>query len=370
MNILYIGHYKESSGWSQAAIDYILALDAAGENVVCRNITLTKDSVENLPKRILELEQKNLQDIDVCIQHVLPHHLVPTEKFKKNIAYFVFESSTIKHIPWLGALKQMDEVWVPNTDAKNRLISDGLVNVKVVPHTFDMIKYRGFYNHIAFPDLSTFKFYTILDLNERKNLESIIKSFHSEFQENDNVDLVLKVKKYGVSDEVLFRYVNDFCSDIKKKLRIHKDVNRYKQEIIICGSLKEEQILSLHSSCNCFINVSHGEAWSIPTFDAMCFGNTPISCNEGGPKEYISDDKNCGTLVNGVYSVCCQKDAAFDFIFTGKEEWFTPSEREIKAAMRYYYENRDNINKDCGFEQGKNFSYENIGKLIKDYINE
>jgi hypothetical protein len=53
MNILYIGHYKESSGWSQAAIDYILALDAAGENVVCRNITLTNDSVENLPSRIL-----------------------------------------------------------------------------------------------------------------------------------------------------------------------------------------------------------------------------------------------------------------------------------------------------------------------------
>ena len=370
MSILYIGHYKEGTGWSQAAIDYILALDAMGENVVCRNITLTQDSINHLPKRILELEAKKLEDIEICIQHVLPHHMVPTEKFKKNIAYFVFESNTIKHTPWLSNLKQMDEIWVPNADIKIRLELDGLKNVKIVPHTFDMIKYRGFYNNIAFPDLSTFKFYTILDLNERKNLESIVKCFHSEFTPNDNVDLVIKVKKYGVEDETLFRYVNDFCSNVKQRLRIYKDIQKYKQEIIICGSLSEEQIMSLHNSCNCFINVSHGEAWSIPTFEAMCFGNTPIACNEGGPKEYITNDKNSGTLINGIYSVCTQGDAAFDFIFTGREDWFVPSEKEIKAAMRYYYENRDSVNKDYGFECGKKFSYENIGKIMKEYINE
>ena len=41
MKVLYIGHYKEDSGWSRAAINNILALDAAGVNVVCRDIKLT-----------------------------------------------------------------------------------------------------------------------------------------------------------------------------------------------------------------------------------------------------------------------------------------------------------------------------------------
>ena len=87
MKILYIGHYKENSGWSQAAIDYILSLDSAGLDIVCKNIKLTNNEY-NIPERILELEQKDSKNIDYCIQHVLPHHLVATTKFKKNISYF------------------------------------------------------------------------------------------------------------------------------------------------------------------------------------------------------------------------------------------------------------------------------------------
>ena len=30
MKVLYIAHYKEGTGWSQAAIDYILAMDSVG----------------------------------------------------------------------------------------------------------------------------------------------------------------------------------------------------------------------------------------------------------------------------------------------------------------------------------------------------
>ena len=58
MKILYIGHYKEGSGWSNAAINNILALDSIGIDVVCRNIKLT-NSENEVPERIKELEQKH-----------------------------------------------------------------------------------------------------------------------------------------------------------------------------------------------------------------------------------------------------------------------------------------------------------------------
>ena len=74
MRVLYIGHYKEFGGWSQAATDQILALDAVGVDVVCRNVTLTSDKT-NVHPRILELEKKDSSNCDFCIQHVLPHHL-------------------------------------------------------------------------------------------------------------------------------------------------------------------------------------------------------------------------------------------------------------------------------------------------------
>lgn len=57
MKVLYIGHYREFGGWSQAATDNILALDAVGVDVVCRNVTLTEDKKDIHP-RLLELEKK------------------------------------------------------------------------------------------------------------------------------------------------------------------------------------------------------------------------------------------------------------------------------------------------------------------------
>jgi glycosyltransferase involved in cell wall biosynthesis len=373
MKILYIGHYKEGTGWSKAATDLILSMQTSGLDVVCRNIKLT-GSKPTVDKRLLMLEQKPLKDIDICIQHVLPHHLVGTEKFKKNIAYFVGESSTIKYTNWFLYLLQMDEVWVPNKTIRNVCIQDGLdeKKIKVIPHAFDMSQYNKSGDQINFgPHNHKFKFYYICDLNDRKNLKSIIRCFNSEFHNYEPVTLVLKVKKFGNSPEQLKSYITKMCNEIKKELRIYADISQYNQELIISEDLQEREMAALHNSCDCFVGASHGEGWSIPAFDAMCYGNTPICSKDGGPREFIDEnDLSTGFLVNGVYSICNHSDAAFPDIFTGREEWFTPSESEIKRMMRYYYENRDKIDRDAGLKQASKFSYESVGQIIKDALND
>lgn len=372
MKVLYIGHYKEGSGWSQAAIDLIQCIDSVGIDVTCRNIKLTnKDS--GVPSKILELEKKDLQNIDVCIQHVLPHHLVGTQKFKKNIAYFFGESNTIKYCTWYNSLKIMDEIWLPNETLKQCFIQDEFIESKLrkVPLPVNLEKYKQpNIKLINFNDAYKFKFYSIVDLNDRKNIESIIRSFHGEFEYYEPVSLVLKVKKYGFSPEELTKHVTDICNNIKKELRIYDNLEKYHKEIIITEDLPNEVIQSLHLSCDCFINTTHGEGWSIPSFDAMCYGKTPICSNEGGPKEFIdSQDLSTGCLINGIMNVCEHGDPAFPDIFTGKEEWFVPEERKIKQAMRYYYENRDKIDKLSGLKRAELFSYNNIGNLVKDILN-
>ena len=371
MKILYVGHYKESSGWSQAAIDYILALDSVGVDVVCKNIKLTNKSYD-IPTRILELESKDLNNIDYCIQHVLPHHLVATDKFKKNIAYFAGETNTIKHLSWFENLCNMDEVWVPNEQYQNVLIANGIKTVKTIPHTFDMSKYSLQYKTIHFNEYnSCFKFYTISDLDDRKNIDSILRSYYSEFNSDDNVLLVLKIKKYSLSEEDLNTYIKNKIQNIKKELRMYKDLSKYAPEIIISSNISNADIMSLHQSCDCFVGISHGEAWSIPAFDAMCFGKTPICSNNGGPADFI--DKNnisTGKLIDGTYDVCSHKDPAFMELFSGREEWFHPSEQLTKRAMREIYSNQQNINKKAGLIRGTNYSYENIGKLMKDCLND
>ena len=117
MKVLYLGHYKEFGGWAQAATDYILALDSIGVDVVPRNVTLTQDK-KDVDKRILELEKKDSRDCDFCIQHVLPHHIVNSDRFKKNVAYTATETLNINHLNWFYQLQNVDEVWVPNETSK------------------------------------------------------------------------------------------------------------------------------------------------------------------------------------------------------------------------------------------------------------
>lgn len=370
MKILYIGHYREGTGWSRAAIDSILALDSSGVDVVCRNLKLT-DNNKPVPQRIEELEKKSLDDADFCIQHVLPHHFSYSDKFIKNILYFVSETDTVKYSGWLNIIKSADEVWVPSTSNRNSLIKDGVKNVKIIPYAFDTSKYnKNLYKKLSFTNSdSAFKFYYIGDLNDRKNIDSIIRCYHSEFHNNENVALIIKATKLGVDPKKTSQYLHHKSKEIKERLRIWKDPSQFLPEYFLTDFLSEDLIMSLHASCDCFINISHGEGWSIPSFEAMCFGNTPICSNDGGVKDFIeSNNVNTGKLVNGIYSVCNHSDPAFPTIFTGKEHWFVPSEKETKEAMRYYYENKNNIDRSSGLISAEKFSYKNVGRLMVEEL--
>ena len=59
MKVLYIGNYKDGTGWANACINNILALDAAGVDVVPRAITFN-NSAGGCPQKILELEENLL----------------------------------------------------------------------------------------------------------------------------------------------------------------------------------------------------------------------------------------------------------------------------------------------------------------------
>lgn len=372
MKILYIGHYREGSGWSKAAQNLILAINDTSLDVVCRNIKLTNKEVPIDPI-VSILEQKSLDNIDVCIQHVLPHHMVGSSKFKKNIAYFVGESSTIKYSGWLPSIKLMDEVWVPNKDIEDNLKNDGVTSpIKKIPHAFDMSKYEDVKAIVNFgSDNYKFKFYYIGELNDRKNIESIIRCFHAEFQPWEPVALVLKVKRFGIDNISLKNHVVSICNQIKKEMRLYPSLDQYHSEIIISDDMSDENIMILHSSCDCFVAPSHGEGWSIPAFDAMCMGKTPICSNEGGPAEFI--DKNnpsTGHLISGTKTLCNHSDSAFPTIFTGREYWFTPNEQEIRSAMRHYYENRHLTNKESALKHASKFSFRSVGKLIKEALHD
>ena len=369
MKVLYVGHFTEGSGWSNSATNNVLALKQANVNVVCRNLQLTPNQNPVHPQ-ISEAMQNDTGDVDVCVQHVLPHFLTQSSIFKKTIGFFnAGETDTIKFSPWYDNIKNMQEMWVPCETVKKNLENDGISNVHTIPHTFDLQQYKDKQDvNLSVGTLGAFKFYFIGEFSDRKNIEAIIKCFHSEFVNNESVELVLKLNKFGVPPETLHNMVRSTCDNIKNTLRIYPRLDDYRKEIIISNRLSEEEMKNLHMSCDCFVSPSHGESFSIPSFEAMAYGNTPICSEEGGPADFIDkNNKDTGTLVSGVRGICTDRTSAFPFVNTGRETWFIPDELEIRKAMRFYYENR--INNEEGIKRAENNSYSNVSKLMIERIN-
>tara|TARA_B100001778_G_scaffold211347_1_gene174985 strand:- start:5219 stop:6331 length:1113 start_codon:yes stop_codon:yes gene_type:complete len=368
MKVLYIGHYLENSGWSDAAQGLMRAMDSVDIDVVARNIPISGRA--ETPEIIKSFENKDIQDVDYCIQHVLPAFVVGTDKFKKNIAYTVLESKPIRTNFYKNKMSLVDEVWVPCED-NAEYFRQSNIKVQTVPHAFDMSKYsKILHRHIDFTkykDENTYIFYTIADYSSKKNIEELLKTYYATFSYGQNVLLILKVNAPNASEQDIYNQVNAVSEKIKNSLMIHPDGSNYPNILIVGSRLSEDEMISLHNQSHCFVTMSKGEAWSIPSFDAMCFGNRPICPNWGGPKEYIT--KETGTLVECNEVFCDASDRPLPNIYTGREVWHVPKQIEVARAMEKNYKLGSETEKSSnGLIRGKEFSFTKVGQKIKDLL--
>lgn len=183
MKVLYIGCYRDGTGWAQAAIDYILSMDAAGIDVVPRPVKLNSRQVD-LPEKIIELENKSDAGCDICIQHVLPHMMDFNGRFKKNIGLYATETDNFKRSIWPERINQMDEAWVINNEMKLSSENSGVnIPIKVIPHACNVSKFTKEYQEVQIPPdgADKFVFYTVAEFGRRKNLSSLLELFIPNF---------------------------------------------------------------------------------------------------------------------------------------------------------------------------------------------
>lgn len=353
MKILYIGHYRNglNNGWARCSKDQILALDSVGIDVAIRPVIL---GTNEMPEELKPFEEKSAAGYDVCIQHLLPHHM---EKIGKCIGSFVCDSSSIRYSSWASHLKAMDKVWVANSQMAE-VCNEFEIIPELMPHTVDP-KIYDFNGSINLPD--GFNFYSIIDFSKRKNLIALLKAFHLEFK-NEPVNLVLKVGKFGVSEEQMRQEINAMSSKVKQSLRINPDLNSFKQEVVITNTLTDEQIKALHNTCDAYVCTSYEEAWCYPLFDAMGFGNIVISNDISGPREYIEHHNN-GYLVDNMETPCFGAEG-FSDVYTGYETWKDINIQDLMNYMRLAFcENHDDMRKKAR-ERVKDFSYEKVGEQM------
>lgn len=368
MKVLFIGHYREGSGWAKAAIDWILALDAAGVDVVCRPVKLNSENPE-IPNRVKELESKDISGCDYCIQNILPHLMDYNGNFKKNVGLFFFETLNMNFTGWPSRLDCMDEVWVPNKEQIDVCKSSGITKpIKVIPCASDISKFYKDYPAYKLPDVinDSFKFYFIGEHIRRKHLSAAMIAYYTSFTKYDNVSFVIKSSKTGYTAQECMSEIEANVKSVKEQLRMYSDVNDYPIHCIITGRITEDELYSLHQQCDCFVMPSFGEGWNIPAFDAMGFSNIVVATDCGGMSDFLSGYGE-GYLVPCTVEPIVGYDTVFQEMNTGIDKWKNISINKLGEIMRnvYKYQDKFMMYEDVHKDYVKSFSYENVGKLMK-----
>jgi len=390
MKVAYLSVYRDGTGYANQAIHNMLAMEAGGIDVVARAIKLSPHSNHELAKRVEHLERKTTDNVDVVVQHVLPHQF----EYKagvKNIGMFDWETTHFSRSNWGHCCNLMDEIWVPSIqNAQAVKDSDVSVPVKIFPCACDTARFDN-----PPPPLEVKKlknkcvFYVVGEMTRRKNLVAVLRAFYTAFSLRDDVALVIKTSVPGKSPDEATELLRSTIDDVKKSLHTYVRHPYYPPVACITDFLPDQKLDQLHVACDVFVLASHGEAWGIPAHDAMGFGNPVILSNWGSfpeltypqAAEYWEPETrrfkwpgeiDCGWLVRGQLTPCFGHTDSFPDLYTGDELWFDPDMEHLIHCMRQAYKewNEESIDRrqKAARERAANFNYQRVGAIARELL--
>lgn len=359
---------RDGTGYSKGATEYIKALNEVCE-VVCRPVKLNNAKPE-LEELILEFENRSSKDCDVNIQYILPSFFEYSGYFKQNIGFFASETDNFSCSNWPEKLNLMDKVFVINPTMLDSLKNSGVDRPTYnVSHPIDLAKCRKRYDPYPLPTQEdTFKFYTISETNRRKNLGALLKAFHTEFDTDEPVDLVIKGTS-PMEPEELKHKMTEYCNEIKKGLKVYQNEKQYKQEVLLTSRFTENQLMELHTACDCYVCPSFGEAWAIPAMEATAIGK-PVIVTEGiGTATFLTPETSW--IVPSYKESCFGMVDSLPDLYISSEYWRNICVDGLRKSMREAYENRSLLAEKAanGIDHTDQYSYESVGKRMLEAIN-
>lgn len=331
---LFIGPFKDTSGYASAARNYARALIQLGvQNLVLRSVRYDVGNKSKLLPELQKLHNLNSNGAETIIQMLTPNEMRPVEG-KRNIGICCWETDRIPQ-HWVDNLNKFNLIIVPCEDNKNAFMDSGVkIEVKVIPFAFFQQDYSvESIDKFQFPfstdDLTIY--YNISQWSHKKGIDALIRGYLGAFQNGENVLLVLKgyinMKNQNGDLQKMANEVNQ----IKQAMRL----KTYPPIYIIDAMMTDTDILKLHKTCNVYVNTSRGEGWGVPAFEALLLGNELISTNHTGMNAYLIGDF--------YYPVSSIKEPVFNMphpdseLYTSKENWMEPSVLSVQKAFKASY---------------------------------
>jgi hypothetical protein len=180
----------------------------------------------------------------------------------------------------------------------------------------------------------------------RKNLENTIKWFLEEFHDKD-VGLVVKTSS-----------ANNSIRDRRHTLsRLDSIVNSYSSRddfkckvYLLHGDFLEEEMTSIYKNpkIKALINISHGEGFGLPIFEAAYNGLPIITVDWGGQCDFLyvsSKDKKGNVKKTPMFTKIpyelklIQPEAVWEGVLQADSQWAFPVEWACKKTLRNFYKN-------------------------------
>jgi hypothetical protein len=291
------------------------------------------------------LQQKQLQP-DISLQITIPN------EFQKmcpvNIGYTAGIETDRVSPTWLEKGNEMDKILVvsnhakstyENTKAQARNPQTGVISpyglntaVEVVwentPMASESVEIPGF------EPKHDFNFLSVSQMGPRKNLENTIRWFTEEFIDQ-NVGLILKTSTKGNS-HIDAQHTEKVLASI---LASYPD--RKCSVSLLHGDLSEGQMRALyeHDKVKALVNISHGEGFGLPMFEAARLALPIISIGWSGQMDFLSD--NGKDMFLKVKHSLEQVDAraVWKGVIEENQMWAHADQGSFKMALRQMHKN-------------------------------
>lgn len=362
MNVCYSGFFGSYSGMGSACRAYIQSLIDAGVNVkteYIKNISSPYDLGVTY-KNALERAGRGI-DYKIKIIHTTPDlitkHLEPN---KYHIFHLFWETDSLPDW-WVWALNLVDEVWTGSEWNKQAFIKSG---VKKPIYVFPQPVTVEYKDPFTIKDFDGYLFYSIFQWIERKDPKSLLTAYWREFQDDENVGLLLKTYKEGFTE-------NETMSVVKEIATWKKELGQKKYpKVFLCPyGLSSDEMMRLHTTGDCFVSSHRGEGWGRNIAEAMALKKPVIATNLGGIHEYLPID----TYFPVGYKMVNVFNMGFVPWYSEKQVWGQVDEDALRKNMRHVYENKELAKMTAKKGQEfvvKNMNSEEIGKLLRKRLEE
>lgn len=366
MNVAYQGPLKDYSGYGEANRHAVAALDAAGVGVRAMpvNYTMEPSDMGAIGELVSKLEA-NRAPYAIKILHTTPDEYKRfLEPGKYHIGHFFWETSRVPK-DFIEGLNSMDEIWTGSKANRDAILSTGVEKpVYIFPQALDTS--RGIVEPYEITDFTGYLFYSIFEWTDRKNPEALIRAYFEEFQNDENVGLLIKTyfRNFTLQNK---RMIRNAIARIKSEMGLAK----YPPVFLYLDLMDRSQIWRLHSTGHCFVSAHRGEGWGVPQVEAALAGRPVISTGYGGCHEYLTDGDTAVVLPYKMASLKGMKHSSH--WYTPDQKWAEVDAATLRGGLRWAYSKSESA-AEMG-ERGRQFvidrfNLERVGKEMAERLDQ